>query len=150
MQTFWKGLYPTQRSLPRVLWYDNNCRMRALLNNPADPDTYFKTCALPVDVFHFNCKHKETDLDCGRYCNPYIWPELRTETGEWRFNSSAAEQANVWYGGFQPIVREMQVDRYDFFLDEMVRRRNELILKQLERKGLHPYSIPRSELLETD
>ena len=59
----------------------------------AENDTYFDHVALPVDVFHFKNKHKE---DCGKYCNPAIWPELQTPEGGWRFNSSAAEQANAW------------------------------------------------------
>ncbi|KAF7341033.1 hypothetical protein MSAN_02089100 [Mycena sanguinolenta] len=108
---------------------------------------YFEFCALPVDVFHFKCKHKEKDVDCGRNCNPYLWDDLRTEDGRWRFNSSAAEQANAWFGGFQSMVREMQVERYDFFLDEMIRRRNTSIIKILTQKGQAPHSIPREELL---
>jgi len=113
-----------------------------------ESDTYFKNCALPVDVFHFKSKHKESDVDCGANCNPYIWPELRTDDGKsWRFNSSAAEQTNVWIGGYQAIVREMQADRYDFFLDEMVKRRNRIITKELGKKGHCPYLIPHQDLL---
>lgn len=141
--------FPTKRSLPGVLWHDNNCRVRVMLN--ADTDEYLKHyfdhCALPVDVFHFKCKHKETDIECGTFCNPYIWPELRTEDGNWRFNSSAAEQANAWFGGFQSIVREMEVDRYNFFLDEMIKRRNRILVKELQKKQKSPYRIPRSFLL---
>ncbi|KAJ7653859.1 hypothetical protein B0H17DRAFT_1100358, partial [Mycena rosella] len=138
VREFWMKLFPTKRSLPQVLWHDNNCRVVAMLRN--DPDshlsTYFDSCALPVDVFHFKCKHKESDIECGRNCNPYLWPELRTEDGKWRFNSSAAEQANAW------------VERYDFFLDEMIRRRNQGIIKILKRRGNAPHSIPREELLD--
>ncbi|KAJ6479711.1 hypothetical protein C8R45DRAFT_1101158 [Mycena sanguinolenta] len=149
VREFWMKLFPTKRSLPQVLWHDNNCRVVAMLRNDADPRlaNYFESCALPVDVFHFKCKHKETDVDCGRNCNPYLWSELRTDDGKWRFNSSAAEQTNTWFGGFQSMVREMQADRYDFFLDEMIRRRNVSIIKILEQKGKAPYSIPREELL---
>ncbi|KAJ7113337.1 hypothetical protein C8R43DRAFT_1138631 [Mycena crocata] len=152
VRKFWMTLFPTQASLPRVLWHDNNCRMVAMLKN--DPEehlrTYFDSCALPVDVFHFKCKHKEGDLECGRNCNPYIWPELRTKDGKWRFNSSAAEQTNAWFGGFQSMVREMQADRYDFFLDEMILRRNKSMIQDLKARGCAPYSIPRSELLKPD
>ncbi|KAJ6485282.1 hypothetical protein DFH09DRAFT_949028, partial [Mycena vulgaris] len=150
VREFWMKLFPTKASLPHVLWHDNNCRMVAMLKN--DPEehlrTYFDSCALPVDVFHFKCKHKERDVECGRHCNPYIWPELRTQDGKWRFNSSAAEQTNAWFGGFQSMVREMQADRYDFFLDEMILRRNKTLIKDLTRRGQVPYSIPRSELLK--
>jgi hypothetical protein len=144
-------LFPTKQSLPFVLWHDNNCRLVAMLKNDKDEylRTYFDQCALPVDVFHFKSKHKESDKDCGANCNPYIWPELRTPDGNWRFNSSAAEQTNAWFGGFQAIVREMQANRYDFFLDEMIKRRNRTMIKELERKGKKPYFIPREDLLGT-
>jgi hypothetical protein len=146
------SLFPTKSSLPSILWHDNNCQIDKMLKNDQDPHlrNYFENCALPVDVFHFKCKHKESDTHCGQYCNPYIWPVLRTPDHKWRFNSSAAEQGNVWAGGYQPIVREMQVDRYDFFLDEMIRRRNELVIEDLRRRGKAPYNIPRDVLLNPD
>ena len=144
--------FPKKKLLPGVIWHDNNCRITAMLKNDTDEclRTYFDNIALPVDVFHFKSKHKESDIDCGWNCNPYIWPELRTEDGKWRFNSSAAEQTNAWYGGFLAIVRNMQADRYEFFLDEMIKRRNHLIVKELQRKGKAPYRIPRDELLASD
>lgn len=122
-----------------------------LKNNPDPKDRhYFDSCALPVDVFHFKTKHKESDRACGENCNPYIWPQLRTADGKWRFNSSAAEQGNAWIGGYQAMVREMQVDRYNFFLDEMIKRRNRIVIEELRRKMKAPYNIPRSELLTPD
>jgi hypothetical protein len=142
---FWKGLFPTQESLPEVLWMDSNCRVSAMLK--ARGNTYFDHCALPVDVFHYKCKHGATDQWCAENCNPLLWPELTTETGEWRFNSSTAEQTNAWIGGFLPMVREMRVDRYNFFLDEMIWRRNLIVVAELENRGHAPYQIPREELL---
>jgi hypothetical protein len=148
-QEFWRTLWLTKASLPAVLWHDNNCSIVKMLRN--DPDdsrrNYFENVALPVDVFHFKSKHKEGDLDCGANCNPYIWPELRTEDGKWRFNSSAAEQANAWFGGFQSIVQEMSVERYNFFLDEMIKRRSRSLVKDLHRRGKAPHNIPRELLL---
>ena len=83
-QTFWMHLFPTKASLPAVIWHDNNCRIHAMLNNDDEHlRTYFDQCALPVDVFHFKCKHKESDVECGRNCNPYLWPELRTPDRKW-------------------------------------------------------------------
>ena len=138
-------LFPTQRSLPGVIWYNNNCKLVSMLRK--DSDSYFEGCALPVDVFHYKTKHKESDINCGKNCNPYMWPQLRINDEEWRFNSSAAEQVNAWYGRFQAIVRELQVDRYNFFLNEMVKRRNRLIVDELERRGYNPSSMSRSYLL---
>jgi len=114
----------------------------------ADGDRYFEDCALPVDVFHFKSKHKERDTFCGTFCNPYIWMDLVDENGRWVFNSSAAEQTNAWFGGFHAIVRDMRVERFNFFLDEMIRRRNQILRQQLQEQGMAPYNIPRVELLQ--
>ena len=147
-QEFWRGLFPTPEAVPEVMWHDQNCRLWSMLQNADDEiKLFFSHVALPVDVFHFKCKHKDSDIVCGTHCNPYIWPELRTENGTWRFNSSAAEQANVWAGKYSAMVREMEVERYNFFLDEMVKRRNRLTLKELEERGCQPYCIPRESLL---
>ncbi|KDQ52939.1 hypothetical protein JAAARDRAFT_183569 [Jaapia argillacea MUCL 33604] len=152
VRTFWMRLFPTKASLPRILWHDSNCNLTAMLKADTDPVLrhYFDGCALPVDVFHFKCKHKESDTHCAQNCNPYDWEELRTPEGKWRFNSSAAEQANAWFGGFLAIVREMQVDRYNFFLDEMIKRRNRMLVRELDQKGESPYNVPRHVLLQPD
>lgn len=99
--------------------------------------------ALPVDAFHMKTKHKQSDQFCGQFCNPVLWPDLWSEEAGWRFNSSAAEMTNTWIGGYQPIVREMRADRYDFFLDEMIKLKNRLIIKELERSKCNPRYIPR-------
>ncbi|KAK1233689.1 hypothetical protein PQX77_002846 [Marasmius sp. AFHP31] len=147
---FWMKLFPTPASLPQVLWYDNNCRVMAMLENDSDPRLrdYFSNCAMPVDVFHFKSKHKESDDQCNMNCNPANWPELEASPGVWRFNSSAAEQTNVWMGGYQSIVREMSAVRYNFFLDEMIKWQNRMMVKELEGSKKAPYSIPRHVLLE--
>lgn len=127
-----------------------------MLNSGKHPDhaEYFSNCALPVDVFHFKSKHKETDLICNQFCNPYSWEELRMVNDDgtevWRFNSSAAEQSNAWIGGYQSIVREMQADRYDFFLDEMIKRRNRKTIGDLRRSGKAPHQIPHEVLLRAN
>ena len=83
-------------------------------------------------------------------CNPALWAELMTANGAWLFNSSVAEQTNAWFGGFLSIVHEMRVDRYNFFLDEMIHRRNNMIFLDLQKKGRKPYLIPREDLLRED
>ncbi len=134
--------------MPGVNWHDSNCRVWALLQNSnEDVREHFAHIALPVDVFHFKSKHKESDIECGTHCNPYIWPELRTADGKWRFNSSAAEQINAWFCKYHAIVREMDTDRYNFFLDEMVKQRNRVTVRRLREKGHKPYRIPRHVLL---
>jgi hypothetical protein len=107
-----------------------------------EKDTFFQQVILSVDVFHFKSKHKETDVFCQKHCNPALWKELADEHGKWVFNSSAAEQANVWLGGYHAIVQEMLPHRYNFFLDEMIKRRNEKLVARLEEIGKIPYIVP--------
>lgn len=56
---------------------------------------------------------------------------------------------NVWFGGYQAQVRDMRIDRYTFFLDEMVKRRNRIIIADLRSRGAAPYLIPKADLLRT-
>ncbi|RXW12782.1 hypothetical protein EST38_g13072 [Candolleomyces aberdarensis] len=123
LKLFLKMIFPTRESLPQVIWHDNNCKVQSMLQK--DQDFYFKNCTMPVDVFHFKSKHKESNTQCNPTCNPAKWKELQTSDGKWRFNSSAAEQANIWFGGYQAIVREMEAIRYDFYLDEMIKQHNQ-------------------------
>jgi hypothetical protein len=108
-----------------------------------------KHTALPVDVFHHRTKHQASDVVCRTHCDPSKFPELMDE-GKWRFNSSMAEETNVWLDGFQSIVREMQSDRFSFFLDEMIKRRNRMVIDSLERSGKNPGTRDRAWLLGGD
>ena len=101
---------------------------------------------LPVDVFHATTKHKDTDEFCKMYCNPAGFYELYNEASEWIFNSSAAEQANVWFGQFLRVVREMHELHYNFFLDEMIGIYNDYRVQTQTRKGLRPRLVPEQEL----
>ncbi len=131
-----KHLIPGSR--PRYAYFDNNC----ILYEHCDAvpgETIHHEMGLPVDVFHWKCKHKKTHKACSYHCNPLAFPELLTEDGKGSFfNSSAAEQTNVWFGGYHAIVREMSAVKYDFFLDEMIMRKNELTRAKLEREGCRP------------
>lgn len=40
-----------------------------------------------------------------------------------------------WVGIMHAMVREMLVDRYNFFLDEMVMQRNRHTIAKLEKRG---------------
>ena len=93
-QLFLRALFPTEASVPPVLFYDSACILKRHLNNIGD--TYFDNCAMPVDPFHAKTKHKETDMFCGQYCNAARFPDL-VKNGKWRFNSSAAEMTNAWF-----------------------------------------------------
>jgi hypothetical protein len=118
---------------PDHIFFDNNCTLTKMVKD----DPFFCDIGLTVDVFHFKSKHSETDHFCQSNCNPAAFPELLTEDG-WYFNSSIAEQTNVWLGGYHAICRDMLVDKYNFFLDEMILRRNRVVKAKLEKEGRHP------------
>ena len=101
-------------------------------------EKFFKDSIMVVDVFHFGCKHKRTDNFCQSNCNPAAYKELYDENEKWIFNSSAAEQANAWIVRFRPIVRDMLAHNFNFFLDEMIMRRNKVTVANLRRRGTAP------------
>jgi len=104
LQEFVKQMFQIKGQAPNHLFFDNNC----LLAKHVKDDPFLKEMGLTVDVFHFNCKHSVKDVFCQSNCNPAIFEELHGENGKaWFFNSSIAEQTNVWLAGFHAIVREM-------------------------------------------
>jgi len=127
-----KCTFSVSSQKPNHLFFDNNCSLSKHIKG----DPFFKDIRLTVDVFHFNCKHSAKDLWCQSNCNPVNYPELLGENGKaWYFNSSIAEQTNVWLGGFHSILREMQVDRYNIFLDTMILLRNTMTHNKLQNNG---------------
>ena len=96
-----------------------------------------------MNIFHFKSEHKEFYIECGWHRNPYICPELCTANGNWQFNLSAAEQTNTWYGHFLAIVHNIQADQCKFFLDDMIKWQNRMVVMELKCKGKLPYNIPR-------
>ena len=125
---------------PNHIFFDNNCTLANMVRDGKDP--FFDDIGLTVDVFHFKSKHSETDLFCQQNCNPAAYPELLSDNnkGGWYFNSSIAEQTNIWLGGYHAICREMLVDKYTFFLDEMILRRNQMTREKLTKEGLSPWN----------
>ncbi|KAF7324005.1 hypothetical protein MKEN_00622500 [Mycena kentingensis (nom. inval.)] len=124
-------------SMPEIIFYDNNCTLYQHLAATNDP--LLKTVGLPVDVFHWTCKHNKQGTACSYHCNPSRFPELLGEDGKaWFFNSSVAEQTNVWLGGFHAILREMGNIKFNYFLDEMIMRKNRLTIAKLEADGACP------------
>ncbi|KAJ7238239.1 hypothetical protein C8J57DRAFT_1087014, partial [Mycena rebaudengoi] len=139
VKDFLKATFPEEYpgAMPSYIFYDNNCQFLKHLR--ACNDHYFDNVGLPVDVFHFKCKHTERDIFCQLNCNPALFKELIGTDGKWIFNSSAAEQANVWFGKFQNIVQEMPAIRFNFFLDEMIAIHNEITVAELSRTRQRPH-----------
>jgi hypothetical protein len=103
---------------------------------------WFQDVGMCVDVWHFLNKHKASHTFCQEHCNPADYPEMMTPDGKWYFNTSIAEQTNVWLGGYHSILREMSVVKYNFFLDEMIRLRNQTVVAKLASDGFQPGYAP--------
>ena len=146
MQAFLEATFPEDkpRALPNYIFYDNACNLLEFLL--ANGERWISSVGLVVDVFHAVTKHKDTDEFCQRHCNPAGFRELLTDLQEWLFNSSAAEQVNVWFGDFGPIVREMTEVHHEFFLDEMIAIYNEHKVSELWKRGCRPRIVPDEEL----
>ncbi|KAI0310124.1 hypothetical protein OF83DRAFT_1071058, partial [Amylostereum chailletii] len=143
VKDFFKSVYRAHPlDTPELDFYDTNCGLQEHVQKQKDPFYAEAGMMLPVDVFHFKSKHKETDEFCQKHCNPAMFPELHDEKGNWYFNSSVAEQANVWIDGYLTIVRELLAYRFEFFLDEMIKRRNEILIEKLRSEGQAPYIVP--------
>jgi len=140
-QEFIKRTFREQGFKPDHIFFDNNCTLGKMVKD----DPFFKDIGLSVDVFHFTSKHSQADVFCQKNCNPIAFPELIREDGGWYFNSSIAEQTNVWLGGFHSILREMRMDKYVFFLDEMIMRRNRMTKEKLEKEGMVPTMRPHAD-----
>jgi hypothetical protein len=136
-----RKVFRTEGSMPDIVFYDNNCTLYKHLARINDP--LIETVGFPVDVFHWQCKHKKEGVECSCHCSPLQFPELIGADGTgWYFNSSIAEQTNVWLGGFHAILREMGATKFNFFLDEMILRKNRLTITKLEADGSCPNIRP--------
>ncbi|KJA13704.1 hypothetical protein HYPSUDRAFT_72911 [Hypholoma sublateritium FD-334 SS-4] len=134
-----KQVFREPGSMPEYLIYDNCCGVYNHLQATFDPLLCKISC--PVDAFHFDCKHKSSDIICREHCNPRKFPELVNDDGTWYFNSSKCEQTNAWLGGYHAILREMGADRYNFLLDELIMRKNRNTVQKLEKDGHLPSYI---------
>ncbi|KAJ7350894.1 hypothetical protein DFH08DRAFT_695269 [Mycena albidolilacea] len=124
---------------PEHFIYDTNCDAKQQVMAHPDVWWWFHDVGMTVDVFHFLHKHKATHTFCQENNNPADYPELMGPDGNtWFFNTSIAEQTNVWLGGYQSICREMLPVKYNFFLDEMIRLHNQTIVANLAAAGHEP------------
>ncbi|KAF8193272.1 hypothetical protein K438DRAFT_1589761, partial [Mycena galopus ATCC 62051] len=124
---------------PEHFIYDTNCNAKQQVLARPEEWSWFLDVGMTVDVFHFLHKHKVGHEFCQEHCSPADHPELMGPDGtSWFFNTSIAEQTNVWLGGYHSICREMLPVKYNFFLDEMIRLRNEITVAKLAADGHNP------------
>jgi hypothetical protein len=118
---------PLAAHKPEHFVYDTNCDEKQQVNAHPEEWSWFSDMGMYVDVWHFH---------------PADFPELMAPDGKWFFNTSVAEQTNVWLGGYHSMCREMLPVKFTFFLDEMIRLRNEIVVAQLKAEGADPRRAP--------
>ncbi|KAG1796586.1 hypothetical protein EV424DRAFT_1475189 [Suillus variegatus] len=138
VKQFIKEVYAGEDTVkPNHIFFDNNCTLAKV----AMGDPFFDNIGLSVDVFHFKCKHSQTDTFCQENCNPEAFPELHSDDGKgWRFNSS--------FGKYHPIAREMLAHKFNFFCDELILRRNHRTEEKLGKDGHNPRIWPCQQVFE--
>ncbi|KAH9809233.1 hypothetical protein DFH28DRAFT_905872 [Melampsora americana] len=119
--------------MPQVCFYDNACKLVEHIYHGGEEYTAFLNTVFPVDPFHFR-GHKASDDFCQHDTDPKLFPELQ-ESGNWIFNSSAAEMTNVWYGGFASVARSMSAIRFNFMMEDMIERRNDWLIRRLAKRS---------------
>jgi hypothetical protein len=119
---------------PDHIIYDSCC----LIRQQAQGYPWFADIGMCVDPWHLKTKHKMHE-HCRINCNPKNYPKLLTDDGKWFFNTSIAEQLNVWLGGFHSIFREMLPVKYNFFLNKMICLWNVIIIDHLHETGQEPH-----------
>lgn len=140
-QHFVKNMFSVSGAYkPEHLFYNTNCDAKQQVMKSSDP--FFANMGMCVDVWHFLNKHKATHDFHQEHRNPADYPELKGPDGKWFFNSSVAEQTNVWLGGYHSICHEMLPVKYNFFLDEMICLWNQQIVAKLAADGHHPRHAP--------
>jgi hypothetical protein len=128
--------------MPQVIFYDNACGLYAHIQTSPEDSKRFLRTLLPVDAFHIK-SHKITHTACRMNNNPNLFPELKVITSpngtwKWKFNSSAAEIVNAWFGRFDPMCRGMHPIKYAFVLEEFIRVHNERLVERLgKRPNVH-------------
>ncbi|ORY43720.1 hypothetical protein BCR33DRAFT_738458 [Rhizoclosmatium globosum] len=117
---------------PFVLYYDKACRLLQSLVvqirqgndevKKAQLLAVYDRVALIVDKFHFRGHQDEY---CEMWCNPtFVDSVLKKKGYIKKFNTSAAEQGNVWFSGISHILRDLDAVTHDFFLFSLVDKRN--------------------------
>ncbi|KAJ7104619.1 hypothetical protein C8R44DRAFT_640225, partial [Mycena epipterygia] len=120
------------------LVYNTNCDAKQQVLAHPNHWWWYHDVGMSVDVFHFLNKHDINHEFCQKYCNPMSFLEMLGPDGKWFFNTSVAEQTNVWLGGYQSICREMLPTKFNFFLNKMIRLCNQVTITKLEADGHNP------------
>ncbi|EIW82970.1 hypothetical protein CONPUDRAFT_53432 [Coniophora puteana RWD-64-598 SS2] len=130
--------------------YYMTCKAKQQVLKSGDP--WRRPVSMSIDIWCLLNKHKTMHNFCQQYCNLAAFPELKLDDGTgWWFNTSIAEQTNVWLGSFHSMVWEMLLIRCNFFLDEMVHLCNINTMATLKSWKHEPnvYSFQPQQHIET-
>ncbi|KAJ3303317.1 hypothetical protein HDU76_005372 [Blyttiomyces sp. JEL0837] len=104
-----------------VIYYDRACKLYQTLENDPQTKHLLGKVAFLVDLFHFR---GHNDTYCREKCNPITAGVEFEKAGMEKFNTSAAEQVNVWFGRISHMLRYIDPKLHDFYLYSLVDYRN--------------------------
>lgn len=120
-----------KEDLPTLMFYRNACQLYSHIRLHPQDAHRFRNMIMP-DVAHQTGPHNgpQRPYYLDHHAN-HLLAGLKTPNGGWRFNSETTQSINAWVGTFAPMCRHMHSTKYNFFLEEMIRLRNELTLNKI-------------------
>ncbi|KAJ3320902.1 hypothetical protein HDU76_000196 [Blyttiomyces sp. JEL0837] len=110
--------HPSHRT---ILYYDRACKLYRSMTSDVESASLLANLALLVDFFHFRGHNDEY---CRNHCNPHTAEKQFQQAGLNKFNTSAAEQANVWFSRISHMLRYIDSELHDFYLFSLIDFRN--------------------------
>jgi hypothetical protein len=143
---FLDKVYPTADSRPDYVCIDKACLVLRHAIASGRWDVWKETTRFIVDTYHY-INHRAEDEMCRKYCNPaplngsapnlVVVEHDRLGHPHYKraFNTQACEQLNAWIGGFDTIVKKMNVGNFDWFMHVMLFTHTLVVIeKQMEKR----------------
>lgn len=143
---FLDKVYPTADSRPDYICIDKACLVLRHAIASGRWNIWKNTTRFIVDSYHY-INHRNTDYMCRKYCNPaplngsapnlVVVEHDRLGHPHYKraFNTQACEQLNAWIGGFDTIVKKMNIGNFDWFIHVMLFLHTLWVIdKQMEKR----------------
>jgi hypothetical protein len=142
---FLADVYPTAESRPDYICIDKACQVLRTAVANGSWEEWKQTSRIICDVFHYE-NHRKEDYMCRKWCNPaplngsapnLVIVETDKDGNRYykrAFNTQACEQLNAWLGGFEPVLRRMTIDNFNWFLHTMLVYHTKQVITQISCK----------------
>ncbi|KAH6896217.1 hypothetical protein BKA70DRAFT_1231707 [Coprinopsis sp. MPI-PUGE-AT-0042] len=140
---FLDDVYPAPTPRPNFIAIDKACIvLKTLLNHRPD---WVTSTRFIVDTYHHK-NHSKDDSFCQEWCDPapsdgsvpnlviMKWDAEGRPIWLRAFNTQACEQLNAWLASYDPILKRMTLNNFNWFLHAILFLHAKKILVQQERK----------------